>query len=52
MSTDAVQRCLIVIWLVPHETATVSVRSTSYNHEPCYVTSCKDTHVRCMCVYL
>ena len=41
-----VQRCLIVTWLVPRRPAAVSahVLCTSYNHPPCYDTSCKATY--------
>ena len=36
-----VQRCLVVTWLVPRETAAVSVQglSTPYNHVPVYSVS-------------
>ena len=56
LSAEVVQRCLIVPWLVPHETAAVSVRSvykaTSYNHAPCHVTPCKAIYTGCKDVQL
>ena len=52
ISTEVVylQRCLVVTWLVPRETAAVSahVLWPPYNHAPCHVTSCKTTYMRCM----
>ena len=47
------QRCLVVTWLVPLETAAVSahVLFTPHNHAPMYnVTSFQATYVGCMCV--
>ena len=47
------QRCLVVTWLVPRETAAISVRilCTPYSHAPVYsVMSFKATYVRFMCV--
>ena len=40
-SVGYLQRCLIVTWMVPHETAAVSahVLCTPYNHAPCHVTT-------------
>ena len=52
VSTEVVyvQRCLVVTWLVPGETAAVSahILCTPYNHAPCHVTSCKATYIGCM----
>ena len=40
------QRCLVVRWLVPSETAAVSARSVyTIQPLPYHVTSCKATHV-------
>ena len=38
------QRCLVVTWLVPRETAAVSARFCT----PCHVTSCKAAYVGCV----
>ena len=49
------QRCLVVTWLIPHETAAVSahVLCTPCNHAPVYnVVSCKATYIGCRCVQL
>ena len=41
--------CLVVTWLVTHETAAVSaqVMCTPYNHVPCRIASNKATYVKC-----
>ena len=39
------QRCVVVTWLVPHETGAVSARSV-YTIQPCHVTSCKAICIR------
>ena len=56
-STDVVdlQCCLVVIWLVPRETAAIlaQVLCTPYNHALFYnVTLFKATNLGCMCVQL
>ena len=47
-----VQRCLVVTWLVPHETAAVSVHvlNTSYKYAPVYIVI--RSHIRRMYVCL